>query len=457
MREPTSVRGPVDVVDVGDAQLPLWVVPFDADGTCTGPETRALLVDELARGGYSEVFLFSHGWNNTFRQAVNNYTRFIRGYHDLARSNGLASPHPYKPLLVGVFWPSIDLVLPSEEPPRIAGVEDSGPMDLASMVDEAAQQLDPERAQSLWRLAGKPELTEGEARQLAEILAPAYPEDDDVDPGAARPSGNDVMQTWGDLIEAGLTEASPPAAGPDAFGVATEDQLLADPQAAGRFHSLIHFDPRDILRAFTVYKMKDRAGHVGMIGVGPLLCDLLGADDQARCHLIGHSYGCRLLLAAVCADDLPRPVRSLLLLEPAVNYLCFARQVPKVGRPGGFRPALERVEKPILTTFSSHDVALHDFFHIAVRRRSDLGELKVAALGEVPSLYAALGGWGPGGLGTDEAVEVPMARFPDRYSLEGVRNRLLALNGATGITGHSDVINDWTYWALYNQVVLSER
>jgi pimeloyl-ACP methyl ester carboxylesterase len=141
--------------------------------------------------------------------------------------------------------------------------------------------------------------------------------------------------------------------------------------------------------------MKDRAGVVGSAGVGPLLRDVLSAALSGHVHLTGHSYGCRVLLAALREPGLPRPVDSLLLLQPAVNYQCFAGQVPKIGKPGGFRPALWQVRQPILSTFNARDVALHDFFHIAVRRRSDLGETQIAALGQVPSLYCALGGWAP--------------------------------------------------------------
>src|SRR5205814_9900372 len=117
-------RGPVScpfaAMKLGDMSVPLWVVPLDEHGTCTGPETWMRLVDELKRGSYTDVFVFSHGWNNDFERAKDRYERFITGYHNLVRSNRLEQPLPYKPLLVGVYWPSIDLLLPWEEAPQIA-------------------------------------------------------------------------------------------------------------------------------------------------------------------------------------------------------------------------------------------------------------------------------------------------------------------------------------------------
>jgi len=446
-----SRPGPYCEVDLGDTKLPLWIVPFDEHGACTGPETRGLFVEELARGGYTDVFLFSHGWNNTFELAAERYKRFIVGYHDLLRSKALAEPSPYKPLLIGIRWPSIDLVLPWEKVPQIAappGPDEPPPdMDKLAMMDLVKGSLDSSAAEKLERLAGQATLPDKEARELAELLASAYPSDGELGDDSERPGADDVMAIWQEIADEGFTETEVESSGPESFGVAVEDRPPAEPISAG---FLSRLDPRDILRAFTVYKMKDRAGVVGAAGGAPLVRDLLNAGD-ARLHLVGHSYGSRLLLAAICADPLPRKVGSLLLLQPAVNCFCFAEEVPKIGKPGGFRVALDRVEEPIFTTFSPNDRPLHDFFHIAVRRRSDLGDqLKVAGLGEIPSLYAALGGWGPAGL-PGEAQEVALARFPKRYALDR-SVRVYALNGATGINGHSDVVNEWTYWTLYNQM-----
>jgi hypothetical protein len=453
-----STTKPACEIDLGAIMLPLWIVPFDDTGACTGPKTRAEVLGELAEGAYTDVFLFSHGWNNTYEQAKEKYSRFITGYHELVTSQNLAHPSPYRPLMVGVLWPSIALLLPWEKAPEIAATLPEGESDklaLEPMVRLAQQSLDDvTRAERLRTLAEQPKVTEEEAVELSTLLAESYPEDDELDPAGESPRADDVMRTWRTLADADQVNEHEEGEGPDSFRVAPEDMVAVAPEAAGVLSALpaAHLDPRDILRAFTVYKMKDRAGRVGGGGVARLLREMLSVSNDARLHLIGHSYGCRLLLSAICAEPLPRPARSLLLLEPAVNYLCFARQVPKTGRPGGFRPALSRVELPTLSTFSRHDRALHDFFHIAVRRDADLGELKAAALGQVPSLYAALGGWGPGGLDPGEAREVALKSPPDEYSFDEDRCRLYALNGQIGITGHSDVINEWTFWALYNQV-----
>ena len=137
---------------------------------------------------------------------------------------------------------------------------------------------------------------------------------------------------------------------------------LDEAVVAGR----IGLDPLDGARMFTVWQMKDRAGAVGELGVAPLLTEL--SRSGARIHCVGHSYGAKVMLSAICAAELDRPVRSVLLLQPAISHLCFADVVPGVGRPGGYREALNHIELPVLSTFSSHDQPLTIFYQRALRR-----------------------------------------------------------------------------------------
>jgi hypothetical protein len=444
------------------------MLPFDKRGSCRGPRTRAALIEELRRGCYTHVFICSHGWNNTFEQALDRYEGFAAGYHALEAAYGLSRPEPYRPVVVGIFWPSIDLILPGEEPPRIAGAPElTGSADTtAREVAELGDDMPADRTGRFYELADRDSLTEAEAWELADLLVPVYPATgDELDDSAGRATAETVVGIWTDLNEAGIGAVKAQPAGPESFGVPLSDRPTQatpvsgarqgappGPQAAGRV--VARFDPRDILRAFTVCKMKDRAGVVGSAGIAPLLLDLQAADPGARCHLTGHSYGCRVLLSALC-QRASQPVDSLLLLEPAVNYLCFAEQVPKLGTPGGYRSVLQHVRQPILSTFSWRDVPLHDLFHLAVRRRRDLGEIKIAALGQVPSLYCALGGWGPGGLTDAEAEEVSLAAPGQRYELgsPAPRARIYGVRSDAGISSHSDVVNEFTFWALYNQVI----
>ena len=136
-------------------------------------------------------------------------------------------------------------------------------------------------------------------------------------------------------------------------------------------------DPRNLLRLFSLYQMKDRAGTVGANGnMASLLRKMLAATD-AGMRVCGHSFGAKVMLSALCAPaPLPRTIASLLLLQPAISHLAMAGEVPGQGVPGGYRRALDLVAGPIFTTFSELDQPLHDVFHLALRRSADIGEAR---------------------------------------------------------------------------------
>jgi hypothetical protein len=144
----------------------------------------------------------------------------------------------------------------------------------------------------------------------------------------------------------------------------------------------------------------------------------------------------------------------MLLLQPAVSQWCFAADVADKGFPGGYRPALDRVRGPIFTTFTRRDVPLTKLFHLAVRRDDDLGQAQIAGgeLPKAPSVYAALGGFGPAGLLKHE-LRVFNAQVPiNRYELGSPPPKVCALNGDTVITGHGEISVPATWWALFQQL-----
>jgi hypothetical protein len=142
----------------------------------------------------------------------------------------------------------------------------------------------------------------------------------------------------------------------------------------------------------------------------------------------------------------------MLLLQAAVNRWCFASDVAGTGRAGGYVPVLNRVERPILATFSAHDEALTKAFPLAMRG-GHLGEPDVAAFSK-PELYGALGGLGPAGLGGLGATESAAIPGQEDYDL-GSGHKVIAVDGGReidsrpAISGHGDISNPVTWWALH--------
>lgn len=457
----TLPPGPYDHVPLpGGEQAPWYVAPFDKHGHSKGPKTRQHLLQAVRDGGFSDVFLFSHGWNNDWVRATRHYRNFIHGFGGLRQERGIAMPEGYSPLLVGVFWPSTSLVFGEEKGPEFAAAPGTSVRDLEvaegfDEVDLVAEDLNPDDVERFYELMQKDALDDGEVHELAEMLAPLYAEERSPEAVGAEeppPAPEDLVEIWRqvarDMAPNGEAEsptggfASPPAGAPT-------DSPFESPPPAPPEPALFGFDPRSIIRPFTVWKMKDRAGVVGSRGVSELLRDLLRAAPAARFHLVGHSYGCRALLSAVCAADLPRPVDSALLLQPAVNHWCFAHDVAGEGFPGGYVEATERCRLPVCTTFSRNDKELRRMFHLAVRRRRDLGEVEIAAVEPAPSRFAALGGYGPAG--RDDLAVVDLKAPGDPYDF-GLQREIWVLRGHHAISGHGDVSNPHTWWMLHELV-----
>jgi len=428
---------------------PFYLIPFDKNGVCVAPQTRQHLIDGIQAGVFTDIFLFSHGWNNDFAIATTRYDHFLDGYQRMRKEHGLIYRRAVKPIFVGMIWPSTALVSEDEQPPAMAGAG-AARGEYLDRLKAIADELKSDQVERFYELAGKDQLTEAEAKELADMLVPLYlAKSDEISSGEAALTAEDVLGIWKAVGMAGARSrpdmASHGDSGGGDFGF-VEDNIVpvASPAAAG-FLGLP--SPRDVIRAFTVWQMKDRAGVVGSKGVGPLL-DALLQKHGPKVHLIGHSYGAKIVLSALCYEPKSRPVNSVLLLQPAVSAFCFAQQVPKSSKPGGYAAAPGRTELPILSTFSKNDIPLTQIFHLALRRSEDIGELKIAG-GTVPSPYAALGGFGPQGLSTGQ---VDMRMLSPGLSYDFGNLRVIGLNGDATIDGHGDVSNYSTWWALFCQV-----
>lgn len=438
--------GPYTKVNLGEGrEVDLFLLRFDADGGLLSPQTRDLITSSLKTDGYSDVFVFSHGWNNNFKVASEKYLTFIKGYAAQRARLQLPLEPEFKPLLIGVIWPSTSFLFPWERGPKIAADTATDDAEREEMLRLLLGTMTPDaRSQLVELIDGADSLDRAAAKDAAKLMLEALRPTSDPDYASDAPSVEEFLEAWGELE--GLAPLRP--ADPNAFtgiGGATRDAAV---EAAGGGR----LDPRGLLRAGTVWMMKDRAGRVGSRGVAPLLERVL-EDSAARLHLVGHSFGARVVLSAMTTQEASRKAHSMLLLQPAVNRWCFAHKVIGRGIPGGYRPVLDRVERPIISTYSSHDKALHDAFHLAVRS-SSLGEPDIAAVGDTER-YGALGGYGPKGI--DDLLTETNARAEGKsYDLAEKGPGVVAINGAVEVDGkpaigeHGDINSKVTWWALHS-------
>jgi hypothetical protein len=430
--------------------FPLYILQFSKAGAATSPATTAQLLDELGAGKYTHVYLISHGWNNNFGDAVALYRDFFKLFLELRAKYSPAPDGAYRPVFIGLHWPSIILLLPWEKGPRFAAGSsgaDAAFDSLQRVIELIAEHVEPRSVGRFYELTAKDRLGESEARELAGILGPIYQANAlDAEGDRMAEVGIDgIIASWMSLPDDGAPQTAPD------YGAHGRAQKRSTEVRAASAADLL--DPRNAVRVTTVLMMKDRSGLVGRFGLMPLLQQLIPVAGNVPIRIIGHSYGARVLMTALSSPDLDSMrVGSALLLQPAVNQYCFAASVPGLGLgvPGGFVPALGRVGLPVYSTFSAQDGPLQTFFHFAARRSEDKGEIRFASAG--PSEFSALGGYGPDGIVPREAAkEVPIHSDGDRYEY-GKDMKVLALDGSGGpIQGHGDVRTKYTCWALLDQ------
>ncbi|MFL6575943.1 MAG: hypothetical protein ACJ8MR_04970 [Povalibacter sp.] len=415
-------------ITAGTRRVPLYLLQFDKQGTCTSPETRTALLDAIKGRDYNDVYVFAHGWNNGFDASLELFNNFYQGF----LSARPADPN-WKPVFVGIQWPSIAIVFPWERGPKLAADKDTEFQQRA--VQDISSGFAETQRQRFTALATQSILSESERSEFLELTRASLNPERLSESGEAEPSRDELLFAWRALQASAGTEDS------EAFGFAQEPSVT--PQSAG----LETLDPRNLIRVATVYTMKDRAGVIGSNAVKPLIEELANLGAQVR--LIGHSFGARIVLAALTTARSDLKVRSALLLQPAVNQFCLAQTglVPKSAMPGGFNAALAKLAIPLYTTFSGKDFPLHETFHLTLRRAKDLGEAAIA--GAPPSIYCALGGYGPQGLRSG-VVTTPI-QDAGSYDIPA-ETSVLALDGTQDrINGHGDVANRYTCWALVDQ------
>ena len=201
---------------------------------------------------------------------------FLKGYMDLKhRHNFPVSPH-YRPLLVGIFWPSTTLVFTeSEKGPAIAA---GNPQAMDDSVSEQLHELTiigeevaPEQAPRFYQVAQQEEISKDEAIELANILRDVFNTHDDELGISESLTSEDIVSLW--------VEQKPEPSLHGKWG-SKGQKTSSEPQAAFLGGLLKKLDPRNIVRMATVWKMKDRAGKIGAQGVGPLLPGIIGCQPS---------------------------------------------------------------------------------------------------------------------------------------------------------------------------------
>ncbi|MFD5410346.1 serine-threonine protein kinase [Streptomyces nojiriensis] len=346
-------------VDIG--VRPYAELTFDSEGD----------VDRVTQGTVSrmeatDLLVFAHGWNSDRSTATRLYDRFFAPFQELVGS-GVRLGY------VGVVWPAIrfsDEPIPDFDPAGVLAEPGAGSA-LDPLTRRALGEFWPERRAELDRVAELLEEQPDSAAAFIEFGA-LVRELAGVDavPAAVVPSvpaifTEDVLEVCralsAALVRAGAPGAADPA-GPDGPGLTLGGGLRG-----------LWGGAKELLRQAAYYKMKKRAGVVGERGLGPVLAQLAAARPALRFHLIGHSFGARVVSFSLRAvPDRARYVKSVTLLQGAFSHYAFADRLPHdKGNGGALRGLQRRVDGPVVACHSPHDSALKVFYPLASRMAGD--------------------------------------------------------------------------------------
>ncbi|MDG4859816.1 serine-threonine protein kinase [Streptomyces sp. T-3] len=348
------------MADVG--VRPYWELTIDADGDPNAVQ-RDKLVAQAHERGVTDLLVFAHGWNNDRSIATELYRRFFAPFPGLAPGVKLG--------YVGVLWPAMrftDEPIPDFDPAVLGAVAAAAEADAESELPEPAeifpgstdtlgrlQQLLDEQAESEEALAE----FGGLIRRLVDEQTAGRPEGFDADTEDEAQGDRPAM----------LTEDTTAVC--EAFAEATYGPLPDSVRPLGMLR--IWSGAKELLRQTAYYVMKRRAGTVGQLGLGPVLGLLAQRAPQVKVHLIGHSFGGRLVSYAL--RGLPakaRNVKSVTLLQGAFSHYAFAARLPhQKSRSGALRDQAKRVDGPVVCCYSKHDMALQLMYPLASRMAGD--------------------------------------------------------------------------------------
>ena len=363
--------------------LPYSTAEFDKGGK--------LLRKPTVPVGTTDLIVVSHGWNNDREAAEALYLKLFKNFADVTRGDAAIAAR--KIAIVGVIWPSKkfdDLITTASATTAAGGAASAGAggsaaseqAALHAAIDRAAPLFDDpgdaERLKTLHeliaKLDGNPQLQAQFVQTLRELVAPAGAGHE-----ATREDREDLFfRGAADVI---FANASRPSA--KGTGGAEASAAAGSGHAAGlgSIFSKIGNAVTGLVNLTTYFEMKKRAGDVGQLGLAPLIDELAGQVE--RVHLIGHSFGGRLVAAAAAHSTTPK-LHSLALLQAAFSHNGFSSS-----RNGFFRTVAEsgRVAGPILITHTKNDRAVGAAYPIASR----VGQDSASALGDKDDQFGAIG------------------------------------------------------------------
>jgi len=184
------------------------------------------------------------------------------------------------------------------------------------------------------------------------------------------------------------------------------------------------------------FQMKTRAGTVGAGGVAATLLRVRATQPNLPFHLVGHSFGARLVTAAASRLPSNSGPSTLTLLQGAFSHNALSSKFDGQ-HDGAFRTLLadQRVSGPIVITHTKNDLAVGVAYPLASRIARDAA----AALGDQDDPYGGMGRNGAQHTPEVAASEGELRDLGNAGTYTFGRGKVFNLNGDRFIKDHGDV------------------
>jgi hypothetical protein len=419
-------------------------VEFTKDGRIFDEDQVDALLAGLASA--TDLLVLAHGWNNDRAQATSLYDELLASLTTV----GLPATGPGSRLAVlRVLWPSKKFALESLIPGGGAASAGSGGDDaLLTALDElkrdpvrlGAEGTDPTRAALVDgaialvdKLDSSAQARREYVQQIRALLDPDQASADDASREFFELDPEDVLDRFSEPVLP--TAGAGGAAGVNAGGAASLGDLVTGARAGAR--RLANFA--------TYYAMKSRAGAVGSTGVSSVLSRVRVKRPDLPIHLVGHSFGGRLVTSA--AATLPaRDARvSLVLLQAAFSHNGLAQRFDGK-HDGAFRTLVadRRVNGPVVITHTKNDQAVGVAYPLASRIARD----NSAALGDQNDPYGGMGRNGAQHTPEVDEAEAVLRKAGAGVSYTFAPGKVFNLLADATISDHGDVRNTAVATAL---------
>ena len=431
------------------AGFPYYEVQFTKEGTAHDATEVAALTQPIADGQATDLVVLAHGWNNDMDDARRLYKAFGDRMRAVADAGHVPAAAQRKYAVVGVLWPSKKFAEKSLIAGGAAGLSGQGSRAiLTRQIDDLNGVFSSPEADAALALARdlvpKLEDSPGARARFADLIRSILPREaaEGAEEDQSRVffalTGGQVMTRLGQPMRLGHNFSGGTAALGDAGPMRGETAGL------GEFFSGVNAAAQNLLNFATFYQMKERAGTIGVEGLNPLLRSIRAQQPNLRTHLVGHSFGARLVTTATAGRDGAPDLNpdSLTLLQGAFSHNGFAEKFDG-SRNGAFRRVVadHLVSGPIVVTNTKNDTAVGTAYPLA----SLISGQDTNHTGDRNDPF--------GGLGRNGAQHTPEATDGTLLSLGGAYDfksgKVYNLNADRVIRDHSDICHDEVAYAMF--------